>query len=112
MGPQGPLGQSVAIMLPTLVLFSFVAAIYMNCGLGTSPYDALPYLLHQKIEKATKKTIPFKLTRILYDGLATVVAYLIGGSLGIVTVLMVFFLGPCIDVVSKLVAKSGIFSNE
>jgi len=106
------LGLSLGVMVPSLIVFMFAAALYMNCGLGTSPYDALPYLVHRKIEKATKKTIPFKITRMLYDGLATVVAYLIGGSLGIVTILMVFFLGPCIDVVSKLVAKSGIFSEK
>lgn len=109
---QMPLGQSVAIMLPTLVLFSFVAAIYMNCGLGTSPYDALPYLLHQKIEKATKKTIPFKVIRMSYDGLVTLVAWLVGGSVGIVTIFMIFLLGPFIDMVSRLIEKSGIFKKE
>ena len=107
-----PLIQSVGIMLPTLVLFSFVAAIYMNCGLGTAPYDALPYLLHQKIEKAAKKTIPFKAIRMSYDGLVTLVALLVGGSVGVVTVFMIFLLGPFIDMVSRLIEKSGIFKSE
>ena len=106
------LGLSIGVMIPALIVFMFAAALYMNCGLGTSPYDALPYLLHQKIEKAVKKTIPFKITRIVYDGLAAVIAFLIGGDCGIVTVLMVFFLGPCIDVVSGLVKKSGIFTEK
>ena len=106
------IGIKIGVMIPTLVLFLFAAALYMNCGLGTSPYDALPLLLHRGIEKATKKQIPYKFIRILYDGFATVVAFLAGGPVGVVTVLMVFTLGPCVDFVSGLVKKSGIFDTK
>lgn len=112
--PEGELsfGMKLAIMIPTLILFLFAAALYMNCGLGTSPYDALPVLLHQCMEKATKKQIPYKFMRMLYDGIATIVAFLVGGTVGVVTVLMVFTLGPCVDFVSGLVKKSGIFEAK
>ena len=83
------IGIKIGIMIPTLVLFLFAAALYMNCGLGTSPYDALPVLLHRGVEKAAKKPIPYKFVRIVYDGIATIVAVLVGGTVGIVTVLMV-----------------------
>lgn len=105
-------GMKLGIMVPTLVLFLFAAALYMNCGLGTSPYDALPLLLHKGVEKAAKKEIPYKFVRMLYDGIATVAAWLVGGTVGIVTVLMVFTLGPCVDFVSGLVKKSGIFDEK
>lgn len=106
------IGMKLGIMVPTLVLFLFAAALYMNCGLGTSPYDALPLLLHKGMEKAAKKEIPYKFVRMLYDGIATVAAWLVGGTVGIVTVLMVFTLGPCVDFVSGLVKKSGIFDEK
>ncbi|MBP3578497.1 MAG: hypothetical protein J6K15_10330 [Lachnospiraceae bacterium] len=106
------IGIKIGIMIPTLILFLFAAALYMNCGLGTSPYDALPLLLHRGIEKAAKKQIPYKFVRMLYDGIATVVALLVGGTVGVVTVLMVFTLGPCVDFVSGLVKKSGIFETK
>ena len=106
------IGLKIGIMIPTLTLFLFAAALYMNCGLGTSPYDALPVLLHRGIEKAAKKQIPYRFVRMLYDGIATVVALLVGGTVGVVTVLMVFTLGPCVDYVSKLVKKSGIFDTK
>ena len=106
------IGIKIGIMIPTLILFLLAAALYMNCGLGTSPYDALPLLLHRGLEKATKKQIPYKFVRILYDGLSTVVAFLAGGPVGVVTVLMVFTLGPCVDFVSGLVKKSGIFNTK
>lgn len=105
-------GMKLGIMMPTLVLFLFAAALYMNCGLGTSPYDALPLLLHKGIEKAAKREIPYKFVRMLYDGIATIAAWLVGGTVGIVTVLMVFTLGPCVDFVSGLVKKSGIFDEK
>lgn len=106
------IGMKFGIMVPTLALFLFAAALYMNCGLGTSPYDALPLLLHKGMKKAAKKEIPYKFVRILYDGIATVAAWLAGGTVGIVTVLMVFTLGPCVDFVSALVKKSRLFDTR
>lgn len=105
-------GMKIGIMIPTLTLFLFAAALYMNCGLGTAPYDALPVLLHRAAEKAAKKEIPYRFIRMLYDGIATVAALLVGGTVGVVTVLMVFTLGPCVDFVSGLVKKSGIFETK
>lgn len=105
-------GMKIGILIPTLTLFLFAVALYMNCGLGTSPYDALPMLVHRDIEKATKKTIPYKFIRMPYDAIATVVAILVDGTVGVLTVLMVFTLGPCIDLVSGLVKKSGIFEAK
>lgn len=112
--PEGELslGVKLGIMVPTLILFLFAAALYMNCGLGTSPYDALPVLLHRATEKATKKQVPYKFVRMTYDGIATIVALLVDGTVGVVTVLMVFTLGPCVDFVSGLVKKSGIFETK
>lgn len=105
-------GLAVGIMIPTLAVFLVVAALYMNCGLGTAPYDAIPFLVHRKLEKATKKTIPFRFIRMAFDGIVTLAAFLIGGSIGIVTVLMIFLLGPAVDMVSGLVKKSGIFDAK
>lgn len=100
------------VLIPALIEFVFAAAMYMNCGVGTSPYDALPQLLHQKAQKLLKREFPFRITRMLYDGTATVIAFLVGGSAGIVTVLMVFTLGPVIDFVAGLVKKTGFFKEN
>lgn len=105
-------GMKIGIMIPTLAIFLFAAALYMNCALGISAYDALPFLLHRAIENAAKKPVPFKFVRMSYDGIATVAAILVDGTVGVVTVLMVFTLGPCVDLVSGLVKKSGIFETK
>ncbi len=103
------LGIRFALLFPTLIVFIFAAAMYMNCGVGTSPYDAFPIYLHDKIRKVFRKEYPYKITRILYDGTVTLIAFLVGESAGIVTVLMVFTLGPVIDFVAGLVKKTGLF---
>lgn len=105
-------GVRLLVLVPALVEFIFAAAMYINCEVGTSPYDALPQLIHEKAQKLLKKEFPFKVTRILYDGTATVIAFLVGGSAGVVTVLMVFTLGPAIDFVAELVRKSGFFKEK
>ncbi len=105
------IGIRAAVLVPALVLFLIAASLYINCAIGTSPYDALPALLHQTIKKATKKEFPYRITRIAYDGAACLVAFAVGGDAGIVTVLMVFLLGPVIDFIAGLVKKSGIFKE-
>lgn len=106
------LTQRLLLMVPALVLFLIAAALYMNCGVGTSPYDALPVLLHRKVEKLAKKPVKYRIVRICYDGLATLLGFIIGGSVGIVTVLMVFTLGPCVDFIASLVKKTGLFDEK
>lgn len=95
--------ERIVIMLPALVLFVFAAAIYMNCDLGTAPYDAAAFLIHKAISKKHKAS--FKLVRIIYDGLVTVFAFFIKGEVGLVTVLMIFTLGPAVDFVGKNIGK-------
>ncbi len=106
------MGVRIAVLVPSLAVFVFAVAMYINCDVGTSPWDALPQLIHTKVQKLLKKDYPFKITRILYDATATALAFLVGGSAGIVTVLMIFTLGPTIDFVADLVRKTGFFKEN
>lgn len=98
-------GVRVGIMIAALAIFICAAATYMNCGLGTSPYDAFSFFIHQKIEKISGKTVPFLWIRIAYDGTVTLIAYIIGRGIGVVTILMIVLLGPAIDYFAKIVKK-------
>lgn len=89
------------VMIPTLLIFVVAAAVYMNSGLGTAPYDALVYLIHKKLCNKTGKEIKFRSVRMMYDAAVTTFAVLIGGEVGLVTILMVIMLGPSIDAVAK-----------
>ena len=97
----------IAITIVSLVLFMIGVGLYIDAGLGTSPYDAIPNLLHQTINKHSKKNVPYKLVRIPFDLFFAIVALILCGfSVGMtVTFAMAFFLGPIVDMVAKLLAK-------
>ncbi|MCQ2483208.1 MAG: hypothetical protein MJ153_06975, partial [Clostridia bacterium] len=95
----------IVIMLIALAFFVMGASLYINAGLGSSPYDALPYIIHNKICRITHKSIAFKFVRIGFDAVFTIASFFIHGEAGIITVLMVLSLGPVIDAFSKLLSK-------
>lgn len=81
----------VLVMIPSLLVFILVAATYMAVQLGTSPYDAVPFIISTKLSK-----VPFRVIRMGWDILACVVGVLLDSKLGLVTVVMAFALGPVI----------------
>ncbi len=85
-----------AVMLVSLAGFILSAAVYMASGMGASPFDALSIMIAHKLPK-----LPFTLVRFLYDMLVTLIGFTFGGKLGVVTVLMVVFLGVAVDIVAK-----------
>jgi len=91
------------VFLPTMILFLVAVAFYMVVELGTAPYDAVS----QIIASHTKK-VSFTVIRISYDIIITVIGFLLGGQVGVFTVLSCFFLGP---VISAIAAKFRPFFN-
>lgn len=88
-------------LLPVaLAAFIFSAATYMAAGMGTSPFDALSVMIAHKMPK-----VPFTVVRLVYDSLVTAIGVLFGGKLGIVTVLMVLFLGVAVDFMARKVFR-------
>ncbi len=60
----------------------------MDVELGTSPYDAIPFIISKYVPK-----IPFRIMRIGYDFLVIFIAWIFGGHVQIVTILMALLLG-------------------
>ena len=90
----------ILVMIPSLLVFILVAATYMSVQLGTSPYDAVPFIISTKLPK-----VPFRMIRISWDVLACVVGILLDSKLGIVTIVMAFALGPVITWVKKNIVE-------
>lgn len=104
------LSSRIIVMIPALIIFTIAAAVYMNCDLGTSPYDAAAFLIHKKLCKATGRKISFRILRIIFDGAIALFAWLIKGEVGLVTFLMVPLLGPAVEAVGRIMNK--IFNTE
>lgn len=73
-----------------LILFTLGASMYMGADLGVAPYDAIAPILSDRLH--TK----YRTIRIAQDVLFMVVAYFVGGPVGIGTVIVAFFTGPLI----------------
>ncbi len=88
------------VLLPALIVFIFAASVYMDVELGTSPYDAISFIVAKYLPK-----VPFRFVRIVYDILVIIVAWLFGAKIGIVTILMGFTLGPVITFVGNKISR-------
>lgn len=82
------------VFVPAMALFLVAVSFYMVVELGTAPYDAVPQIISRRAK------IPFAWVRIGYDILVTVIGFLLGGQVGIFTVLSCFFLGPVIAAIA------------
>lgn len=106
--PQGffePTSVKIMVFIPALIVFVFAAAIYMDMDMGTAPYDAIPFMISEKITK-----IPFRWIRMIYDFLVIGIGVIFGGGLQIVTVLMALMLGPVIGYIGNIINKKFDFS--
>ncbi len=92
-------GKIVACVV-ILCAFVFSVAVYISVGLGASPYDSIPEIIF----KAQKK-LPFRVIRICWDGAYAILGYLVGGTVGIVTVLMALTIGPMAEAVRKRIGR-------
>ena len=73
-----------------------------------APYDAVPFIISNKIEKRTNKN-PFKFARFCLDFFGTVIGFIVtGGESGVITILMVVTLSPTISFVGNTFKKHGI----
>lgn len=93
------------LLIVVLSIFIFAVSLYINAGLGASAYDVLPYVLHNGIKKITKSDIKFKIVRMCFDAFFTIVSFLIHGQAGVMTVIIVFTLGPAIEFVANLMNR-------
>lgn len=91
----------IILMLISLTVTIIAVGLYVNSGLGASPYDVTPSIIKELIEKNTGKEIPFRYVRMGLDFTFGILGFLLKGSVGIITVLMILTLGPVIEFISK-----------
>jgi uncharacterized membrane protein YczE len=94
------LGTRIIILIPALIIFILSAAVYMAVELGSAPYDAAVFIIASKLKK-----IPFRFLRMAWDITACIIGYLLGSTIGIVTIVIAFALGPVITMVKEKINK-------
>lgn len=86
----------IVILIPALFLFILAVSIYISVDLGTSPYDAIPAIISSK-----QNILPYRVVRIIWDTTAALIGFMLGSTVGIVTIIMALALGPAITAVQK-----------
>lgn len=91
------LSMRIILMIPGLIIFVLSCAVYMDVELGTSPCDALSFI----IKKRVLKNVSFKIIRMGYDFTLIIIAFLLNGKVYPITILMALTLGTTVEYVGK-----------
>ncbi|MCQ2506033.1 MAG: hypothetical protein MJ113_02520 [Lachnospiraceae bacterium] len=86
--PKSVIGKIVMIFVG-LVIMGYTQYLYMKAALGCGPRDTLLVGLDKRIKK-----LPIGIISILLLSMATFVGYLLGGKVGIGTLICAFCAGP------------------
>ena len=89
-----------------VVTLSLACALYQTADMGVAPYDALSIVLSRK------SRLSYLRCRILTDSLCAFAAFLLGGLIGVGTLVCALGLGPFITFFSEKVAKRFIPASE
>lgn len=90
-----PLYWRWAILLCVGVVFLIVVSIYMVVDMGVAPYDAMPQIISKKLK------VSFRWVRIGWDVVMMTAGFLLGSTIGPMTFLVAFGLGPMVGAVAK-----------
>lgn len=94
--PEGVVRSAVHLVAGTLV-FTLGVSMYLKTRMGVSPIDAVAPI-------AVKLTgAPYVVCRVIQDIAVTVIAFFVGGPVGIFTIVAAFFTGPLITAWNKFV---------
>ena len=83
------------VFVPAMLLILLGISFYIVVDLGVSPYDAISQIIASHLPR-----VPYAVVRICYDLIVTGIGFLMGGTVGIFTVLSCFFLGPMISAIA------------
>ncbi len=87
------------LMVIGVLLLSFSASLYFKCNMGVSPYDALGMVMEEKLK------LKYKWCRVFTDLVCTGVALVLGGPIGIGTVITALFMGPIVSFCNGSISK-------
>lgn len=88
------------ITFVVLAVFIVAVGVYMAVDLGTAPFDAIAIIISNK-----QKKVSFQVVRIIYDLTAVLIGFLLGSTIGFVTVIMAFTIGPVAQLVKNKMVR-------
>lgn len=90
--------KSLVLMLIGTIIIAFAVACYMISIFPTNPSDDLILALKEKGCK-------IGIAKVSFDIICVILAFILGGEIGVGTILITVFLGPIIDFFHKILTK-------
>lgn len=78
-----------------VLVVAFGCSLYQTADLGVAPYDALSLMM------ANRLPVPYFGCRVFTDALCAVIAFVLGGLIGLGTLICAFGLGPFVQFFTK-----------
>jgi hypothetical protein len=88
--------QGIAMMIGGLLVISLASYFYIDSGFGAGPRDSLMVVLERKTG------LPVGVCRAVVEGSAVLFGWMLGGPVGLGTVLAAFGIGFCIQLVFSI----------
>ena len=98
--PVEGLPAQVGLLVGGILLLAVATAVYVGAGLGAGPRDGLMLGLHRRLG------LPIWLARTLVEGTVLLAGWLLGGDVGIGTVLFAVAIGPLCGLTVRLLAPA------
>ena len=95
----------IALLAVGILVLSLASSLYQTSDVGIAPYDAL------SITISRKTGWQYFWCRILTDGTCVLIAWLLGGIVGIGTLVCAFGLGPFVQFFSHDIARPLIYGR-
>ncbi len=91
----GPLTAQVVLMVAALPVLALGVAAYLGSNLGAGPAEGAAL--------AWDPPLPFKWSYSILQGGGALVGWLLGAAVGPGTIVVIFFLGPMVDLAARLI---------
>lgn len=93
--PEKSVIESFLLMIFGLFILGYGAALYIEANIGISPYDSLSIIVSKKFKQK------YGLMRMIQDVTCVTIGFILGGTVGITTILAAFLLGYIISYYRK-----------
>jgi uncharacterized membrane protein YczE len=91
--PPASMGLRIALLIAAFPVLAVGVAGYLDSALGAGPTEAAAL--------AWDPPVPFRWSYSILQGAGAVVGWLLGAAIGPGTLMVIFLLGPCVDLISR-----------
>lgn len=88
--------SGIIMIIMSIIFLAYGSYLYISCGLGCGPRDGLMVILVQKTKK------PVKLIRGIMEVTVIIAGYMLGGTVGVGTLITGLGIGHCLQLVCKI----------